>query len=180
MNRRNRRNVTALALLGALTLVSGCTLMDSEPSSERSYDPQPRAHQDVQKEVGDLSSRALDMTQVKGKVTDGGPATYPCGSDEEKKEGLRNVRHVWSVYGVDDDALDKGMQNLAAQLPGNGWKVVKNGPNENTESKQIEVLAVHEQTHTQLEAKRMDGSKGGETLIYFDVYSRCFKDTDAK
>ncbi|MFD9081065.1 hypothetical protein [Streptomyces erythrochromogenes] len=180
MIRRNTRTVTALALLGALALTAGCTSMDNEPSAQRSYDPQPRTHQEVEKEVGDLSSRTLDMTQVKGKVTEGGPATYPCGSDEEKKEGLRNVRHVWSVYGVDGDALDKGMQNLAAQLPGNGWKVVKNGPNENTESKRIEVLAVHEQTHTQLEAKRMDGSKGGENLINFAVYSRCFKDTDAK
>ncbi|MFG2990160.1 hypothetical protein ACGFZK_12880 [Streptomyces sp. NPDC048257] len=154
--------------------------MDDESSSKRTYDPQPRTHQEVEEEVGDLSSRALDMTQVKGKVTEGGPATYPCGTSEEKKQGLRNVRHVWSVYGVDHDTLDKGMKNLAAQLPENGWKVVKNGPNLNTESKRIEVLAVHEATHTQLEARWMDGSGGGENLINFAVYSRCFKDTDPK
>ncbi|MEU4356990.1 hypothetical protein [Streptomyces virginiae] len=178
MDRKNRYNVTALALLGALTLASGCTLMDSEPSAKRTYEPQPRAHRDVEKEVGDLSSRALDMTQVKGKVTDGGPATYPCGTSEEKKQGLRNVRHVWSVYGVDHDALDTGMKNLAAQLPQNGWKVVKNGPNENTKAKTPEVLAVHEASHTQLEAQWMDSSDGGENLINFAVYSRCFKDTE--
>ncbi|MFB7174932.1 hypothetical protein ACFCYM_29510 [Streptomyces sp. NPDC056254] len=146
--------------------------------SERSYTPQPRTHQEVEEEVGDLSSRALDMTQVKGKVTDVGPATYPCGTSEEKKQGLRNVRHVWSVYGVDHDTLDKGMKNLAAQLPQNGWQVVRNGPNAKTESKRIEVFAVHEQTRTQLEARWMDRSDGGEDLIHFAVYSRCFKDTD--
>ncbi|MFD6230482.1 hypothetical protein ACFWFZ_26970 [Streptomyces sp. NPDC060232] len=154
--------------------------MDNDSSTQRSYTPQPRAHQDVEEEVGDLSSRALDMTQVKGKVTDGGPATYPCGTSEEKKQGLRNVRHVWSVYGVDHDTLGKGMKNLAARLPENGWHIVRNGPNERTESKRIEVFAVHEQSHTQLEARWMDSSDGGENLINFAVYSRCFKDTDPK
>ncbi len=180
MNRRNRRNATALALLGALALASGCTLMDDESSSKRTYDPQPRTHPEVEKEVGDLSSRALDMTQVKGKVTEGGPATYPCGTSEEKKSGLRFVRHAWSVYGVDHDTLDKGMKNLAAQLPANGWKVVKNGPNPNTEARTPEVFAVHEATHTELEARWMDSSDGGENLINFAVSSRCFKDTDPK
>ncbi|MEU7730455.1 hypothetical protein AB0B78_35380 [Streptomyces sp. NPDC040724] len=154
--------------------------MDDETATTRTYDPQPRNHQDVEKEVGDLSSRALDMTQVKGKVTDGGPVTYPCGTSEEKKKGLRYVRHVWSVYGVDHDTLDKGMKSLAGQLPENGWKVVKNGPNPNTKAKTPEVFAVHETTHTQLEARWMDSSDGGENLINFAVYSRCFRDTDPK
>lgn len=173
---RSRHHVTALALLGALTLTAGCSFMDSE--TKREYDPQTRSHQEVEKEVGDLSSRVLDLSQVKGKVTEGGPVTYPCGTSEEKKEGLRSVRHVWSVYGVDHDTLGKGMQNLAAQLPANGWKVVKNGPNAGTRAKTPEVFAVHETTHTQLEASWMDGSDGGEDLINFSVYSRCFKDTD--
>ncbi|MEW2137893.1 hypothetical protein AB0892_15030 [Streptomyces sp. NPDC005409] len=154
--------------------------MDDETSTKRTYHPQPRNRQEMETEVGDLSSRALDMTQVKGKVTEGGPVTYPCGTSEEKKQGLRYVRHVWSVYGVDHDTLDKGMKNLAAQLPENGWKVVKNGPNPHTKAKTPEVFAVHEATHTQLEAQWLDSSDGGENLINFAVYSRCFKDTDPK
>ncbi|WP_404956885.1 hypothetical protein [Streptomyces sp. 147326] len=154
--------------------------MDDETSTQRKYDPQTRSHQEVEAEVGDLSSRALDLTQVKGKVTDMGPVTYPCGTSEEKKKGLRYVRHVWSVYGVDNDSLDKGMKSLGAQLPENGWKVVKNGPNTNTESKRIEVFAAHEATHTQLEATWLKGASGSEPLISFAVYSRCFRDTDPK
>lgn len=153
--------------------------MDNE--SKRSYDPQPRDSKEVEAEVGELSSRALDMTQVKGKVTEtGGPVTYPCGTSEEKKKGLRVVRHVWSLYGVDHDTLDKGMKSLAEKLPQNGWKVVKNGPNANTKAKTLEVFASHEKTHTQLEASWMDSSDGGENLIYFSVYSRCFRDTKAE
>ncbi|MFF8270208.1 hypothetical protein ACF059_22940 [Streptomyces sp. NPDC016562] len=152
--------------------------MDDE--TKRAYEPATRSHQEVEREVGDLSSRALDLTQVKGKVTDVGPVTYPCGTGEEKKKGLRYVRHVWSVYGVDNGTLDQGMKNLGAQLPENGWKVVKNGPNANTESKRIEVFAAHETTHTQLEATWLKGAGGGEPLISFAVYSRCFFDTDPK
>ncbi|MYT20037.1 hypothetical protein GTW69_07005 [Streptomyces sp. SID7760] len=170
--------VTAMALLGALTLTAGCSSADD--GSRRAYDPRPRSHQEVEKEVGDLSGKALDLTQVKGKVTEGGPVTHPCGTGGEKEKGLRSVRYVRSVYGVDHDTLGTGMRRLAEQLPANGWKVVKNGPNPHTKAKTPEVLAVHEATRTQLEASWMDASDGGENLINFSVYSRCFKDTDPR
>ncbi|GHE58388.1 hypothetical protein CP980_19265 [Streptomyces vinaceus] len=164
-----------MTLLGALTLTAGCSSADGTPQG--TYDPRSRSRQEVEKEVGDLSSGALGLTRINGKVTEGGPAVSPCGTSEEKK-GLRSVRHVWSVYGVDHDALGQGMRSLAVQLPANGWKVVKNGPNPHTKAKTPEVFAVHETTRTQLEASWMDGSDGGEELINFSVYSECFKDTD--
>ncbi|GHJ29022.1 hypothetical protein TPA0910_34550 [Streptomyces hygroscopicus subsp. sporocinereus] len=169
-----RKVYASLALLSALTLTVGCSSMDGN-SSGLEYEPQVRKSRAVEEEVGTLSSRLLEMLKIKGKVTDLAPMASSCQVDDDDTEKYRSVRHPWSMYDVDNNALEKGMDNLAEQLPKQGWRVVKDGPDE-SRNRNREILAVHTKTHTQMEATWMKGLDGHEPMISFAVYSRCFRD----
>ncbi|MFC9224622.1 hypothetical protein ACFT8W_28520 [Streptomyces hygroscopicus] len=169
-----RKVYASLALLSALTLTAGCSSMDGN-SSGLEYEPQVRKSRAVEEEVGTLSSRLLEMLKIKGKVTDLAPMASSCQVDDDDTEKYRSVRHPWSMYDVDNNALEKGMDNLAEQLPKRGWRVVKDGPDE-SRNRNREILAVHTKTHTQMEATWMKGLDGHEPMISFAVYSRCFRD----
>ncbi|WP_145987753.1 hypothetical protein [Streptomyces hygroscopicus] len=169
-----RKVYASLALLSALTLTAGCSSMDGN-SSGLEYEPQVRKSRAVEEEVGTLSSRLLEMLKIKGKVTDLAPMASSCQVDDDDTEKYRSVRHSWSMYDVDNNALEKGMDNLAEQLPKQGWRVVKDGPDE-SRNRNREILAVHTKTHTQMEATWMKGLDGHEPMISFAVYSRCFRD----
>ncbi|MGW2324497.1 hypothetical protein ACWC5C_01885 [Streptomyces sp. NPDC001700] len=169
-----RKVCTSLALLSALMLMVGCSSVD-EKSSGLDYEPQVRKSRAVEDEVGSLSSRLLEILKIKGKVTDLAPAASSCRVDDGDAKKYRSVRHPWSIYDVDNKTLEKGMNNLAAQLSQQGWRVVEDGP-DSSKNRNREILAVHTKTHTQMEATWMKGLDGHEPLISFAVYSRCFRD----
>ncbi|KUJ64262.1 hypothetical protein ACZ90_56725 [Streptomyces albus subsp. albus] len=132
----------------------------------------------MEKEIGSLSSRLLEMLHIKGKVTDLSPAAGPCEVGGLEGAEFRSVRHPWSLYGPDNSTLEKGMRNLVERLPRQGWKVVRNGP-DSSKNRNQEILAVHLRTHTQAEVTWMKGLDGHTPIISFAVYSRCFRDPDA-
>jgi hypothetical protein len=120
----------------------------------------------------------MGMLQVKGKATDLDPMAGPCdlSGDDTDTEGYRRVNHPWSVYGVDNSVLHTGMNNLADKLPKQGWKIVAHGPDA-SKNKNLEILAVHRATSTQLAVTWMKGLDGHEPLISIDLDSRCFRDS---
>ncbi|QKW08874.1 hypothetical protein HUT18_23340 [Streptomyces sp. NA04227] len=144
-------------------------------ASGMDYQPKSRPPQEVLTEVKSLSSGLYDILHVRGKTTAPGPMASNCKSDDNEEGSLQIVRHPWSLYGVNNASLQKGMSNLARELPKRGWKIVKNGPNR-SEARTLEILAVHMKTRTQMHAEWLRGLDAGtEPLIAFDVYSRCFK-----
>ncbi|MGK5628057.1 hypothetical protein [Streptomyces sp. URMC 123] len=146
-----------------------------EKLDPRTYDPKPRESGEVQEEIGALSSRVLEMTGIKGKVTDTGPLAGSCESGGADKKKYRMVTHPWSLYGVDNTVLEKGMDNLATELPKRGWEITKKGP-DSSKNRNLEIKAVHGQTYTLMEAVWMKGLDGHEAMIAFNLYSRCFLD----
>jgi hypothetical protein len=113
------------------------------------------------------------MTQVKGKITGGGTTEVSCNYDNDDDPN-REILNMWSLTGVDNPALGKAMANLAASLPEQGWKVVKNGPDRSL-SKSQEIQAVHMATKTRLDATWQKNLQRGNSAILFHVYSRCFR-----
>ncbi|WP_143052982.1 hypothetical protein [Streptomyces sp. 2112.3] len=158
--------------LGSLMLTVGCSTVKSD-SSGLDYDPEKRDSQQVVREVGTLSSRVLEMLNIKGKSTEPGPAAAPCDVPNGTSRTYQIVRHPWSLYGVENDALEKGMKNLRSALPNQGWKVVKYGK-DSSRNRNLEITAVHVKTHTQLEATWLKGLDGHTPLIEVTLYSRCF------
>ncbi|HEY8987125.1 MAG TPA: hypothetical protein VIU15_47100 [Streptomyces sp.] len=141
--------------------------MDKESSK-----PLPvRSSSTVEKEVSSLSSQVLDMFKVKGKVTEPGPYTSSCTDDGRK--GVW-VRHPWSVYGIDNSKLGEGFSNLKQALPGDGWKIVKDG-DDGSRNKNPEILAVHRKTNSQLEVRWLKGLDGNTPLLDVTLYSQCFQ-----
>lgn len=152
----------------------GCSSVDND-ANKLGYEPVVRDKREVEDEVGSLSSRVLEMLRVKGQVTEPGPMTNFCETGGDDTPRYRVVAHPWSLYGVDNNALGKGMDRLADQLPKKGWKVVRQGP-DSSKNRNLEIVAVHVTTHTHLEVTWMKGQDGHEPLISVDVTSRCFRD----
>ncbi|MFF9401780.1 hypothetical protein [Streptomyces sp. NPDC014744] len=165
-----------LTMAAGLVFIAGCS-STSEDDDVLGYEPKARATQEVKDEVGGLSSRVLEMLRVKGKATESGPAVSPCDSSSGAAKNTYRVRHPWSVYGVGNEVMAKGMENLREELPRQGWKIEKSGP-DGSENKNPEILAVHLKTRTQLEATWLKGQDGHEPLIEVSLYSRCFRATD--
>ncbi|MEV0277153.1 hypothetical protein AB0I22_12300 [Streptomyces sp. NPDC050610] len=170
-----RLNWASLALIGVLAFTVGCSAVH-EKSGNLGYEPQVRDGRKVEQEIGSLSSEVLEAFHVKGKVTEPGPAAGRCDVDGEDAEKYRNVRHPWSLHGLGNDVLGKGMDNLVERLPGKGWKIVERG-HDSSRNKNQRILAVHLKTHTQAEVTWMKGLDGHEPLIEVAVYSRCFRDS---
>ncbi len=115
------------------------------------------------------------MFGVKGEVTEPGAYTSHC-SDDDPSKGYW-VRHPWSLYGIDNSKLGEGFANLKESLPHNGWKIVFDG-HDSSRNKNLEVKAVHEKTHTQLDVTWMKGLDGNAPLLGVVIRSECFKKAD--
>ncbi|WP_333766570.1 hypothetical protein [Streptomyces sp. IBSBF 2435] len=163
-----RRGWRVVACASVLVLAAGCG-GGGTPARDAG---------DVRSEVAAQAGAVADMTHVTGKTTEGGP---PDGSptDTSCDDGRddspdREMLQMWSLYGVDNATLGKAMTNLAANLPEQGWKVVKNAP-DSSMNKNQEILAVHTATKAQLDATWRKGLDNHEPLITFNVYSQCFR-----
>ncbi|MFH8365778.1 hypothetical protein [Streptomyces sp. NPDC018031] len=159
--------------MSVVMLTGGCASVD-ETSSKRESEPEMRNSREVVDEVGRLSSRILEMTRVKAKVTEPGPYASTCpGSRYE--DDLRWVRHPWSMYGVDREILQKGWENLLQQLPEQGdWKVVRRG-RDKSRNRNLELYAVHVKTQTKLEVAWLSDPGGDKPLLEVTLYSRCYR-----
>ncbi|MGC5363293.1 hypothetical protein ACPXCE_16675 [Streptomyces sp. DT24] len=127
-------------------------------------------------EIASLSGKVLDMMGTNGKVTEPGPDVDPCDSDGSGSADHYRVRHPWSVYGVSNTVLEKGMTELSRELPRQGWKIEEEGK-DSSANRNLEILAVHPATHSQLEVTWLKGLDGHASLIEVSLYSRCFRVT---
>ncbi|WP_327287953.1 hypothetical protein [Streptomyces sp. NBC_01198] len=144
----------------------------NDASVRLGYQPRLLSARDVKVQVSELSSAVLDMVQVKGRVSEGGPMELPWDQGEDP-DAFHNVTHLWSLRGVDESALEGGMAALAQRLPENGWHVVRNGP-DSSRNRNQEILATHLATHIQLEATFEPNTDLGDPRISFSLYSRFF------
>ncbi|MFC5722739.1 hypothetical protein ACFP1Z_21455 [Streptomyces gamaensis] len=133
---------------------------------------------DAEKQVSDLSSRLLDMTQLRGEVTQGGPAV----STGDDGKGRYSVHHYWSIWKLSPSELEQGFQRLREELPKQGIRVTHYGP-ANSEARQLEINAEDEKTHSSvsvellLRSLRPQDSPGAskEDLISFSVVSPVYR-----
>lgn len=102
--------------------ILGCGAMSENPSDTTT--PPKRQVIDPDKaeaKAQRISSMLLDVTGIKGKVTPSGPRVMTSG----QHPGNYYVRHSWSIWGVSEGQLKKGMKKLHAELPNHGWKIGK-------------------------------------------------------
>ncbi|MCP9987004.1 hypothetical protein LUX01_10125 [Streptomyces sudanensis] len=150
-------------MLSALT--AGCANTKGLDYTPVRMDPGP-----ARVKAKEVSSRLLEMTGVKGKVTEPGPGISRC---DEYGDDLFSTSHPWSVYGLTDDQVDAGMRNLRKTLGTNGWKITKDGkaPSKNQDP---EIYAENKSEQFALHVTAYkDG--GDQTMLHFKVVSACFR-----
>ncbi|MCS0639299.1 hypothetical protein NX801_27405 [Streptomyces sp. LP05-1] len=122
----------------------------------------------------EVSSRLLEMTGVKGKVTEPGPRVSRC---YEYGDDLFSTTHPWSVYGLTDEQVDTGMANLRKALKENGWTITKDGKaNSKAQSPEIYAENKAEQFAMNVTALKHEGP---DTMLNFSVVSACYRAASA-
>ncbi|CAG7642183.1 hypothetical protein [Actinacidiphila bryophytorum] len=158
----------AAAVAGGLALAAGC---GGSGTPERDAAT-------VRSEVMTQSAAVMNAAHVTGQQVGAfpprsTPTDLSCDDGDDDSPD-RVLSQMWSVHSKDNTALGKGMANLAARLPGQGWKIVRNGP-DSSMSKNQEILATHLATKIQMDVTWEKNLKYGDPLIQFAVSSPCFR-----
>ncbi|GAA2470117.1 hypothetical protein GCM10010406_02040 [Streptomyces thermolineatus] len=167
--RASGRSGVVLAVLVILALcVMGCGKMD-----ELGYEPEVRDVDVARRDIKEVSSRILDAMALEGgKVTPYGARVSICEPDPEH---LYVMRHPWSVSGVPNAELERGMENLRERLPGLGWRITKYGE-ANSKAKDLEIRAEHTEKPYNVSITWAKNVAAGGSLISVHVNSAvCFR-----
>lgn len=121
------------------------------------------------------SSRILEILDVKGKVTETGAMTSRCsdyGSDEE----VYRARHPWSIYKAPFADMQKGMDRLRAELPKDGWKIVRDGM-DSSKANSPQIVAESKSGEFAVDVRLHKASKVGNApdLLEVTVESACYR-----
>ncbi|MEU5422524.1 hypothetical protein ACFY1P_22645 [Streptomyces sp. NPDC001407] len=151
---------------------------EARETSAASEDVQMMHPKDAGALVSRLSSAVLDVTQLRGEVTPGGPAAVSF----DQSDGNYSMQHDWSIWKLSPDELTQGFQRLREGLPKNGWRVTHYGP-ANSKARQLEIEAVHEKDGVSLSAEllirstRQGGAAGASKtdLIKFAMVSPTYR-----
>ncbi|GAA4902044.1 hypothetical protein GCM10023237_21710 [Streptomyces coeruleoprunus] len=129
----------------------------------------------MQDETEKTSSRILDMLGVKGEVTQPGSMILAC-SGYESGEKVNRARHPWSLYKVPYADLEKAMDRLRAELPKNGWTIVKDGVTE-SQAKRPQVVAESEGREFAVDVRlhKADPARNQSAFMEVTVESACFR-----
>ncbi|MFE2977838.1 hypothetical protein [Streptomyces sp. NPDC059258] len=159
-------NKTRKAAAGAILLcsiLSGCSGMN-----ENSADAPVRASSEVQDEVEKISSSILEILSLKAKMTEAGAMISPC------EEGTYRAHHPWGVYGPPAKDLGEAMDRLRSQLPKNGWKIVKDGPDD-SQGKSPQIVADSADGKFSVDARFHDRQSDDPAQLEITVQSACFR-----
>lgn len=137
---KSRTRTSALAVLLALTIPTGCSMSDDKADDDIPFagTSTSRAAADSMKEV---SSGLYELIGVKGKASDGRPGVMDC-SGKDTKTHFR-IFHPWSFYPASASDLDRAMEHLKEELPKHGWEIVAYGP-DNSRNRNIKMIADHD------------------------------------
>lgn len=129
----------------------------------------------VKADVKGVSSRILEILDVKGTVTETGSMTAPC-SDSDSAEEVVHESHPWSVYKAPFADMQKGMDRLRVELPKDGWKIVKDGV-DRSESKSPQIIAESKGREFMIDVRLHRASKVGNypPMLEITVDSACYR-----
>ncbi|MEU2449805.1 hypothetical protein ABZ605_07075 [Streptomyces sp. NPDC012765] len=142
---------------------------------ELNYEPARMDPGPARTKTKQVSSRLLEMTGVKGKVSEPGPSVSRCS---EYGEDLFATEHPWSVYEISDAQVEEGMQNLRKALGENGWKITKDGQ-ANSQAQDPEIYAENKAEQFDVHVTGRRKTETGQSMLLFKVVSACFRATSA-
>ncbi|MBR7672159.1 hypothetical protein [Streptomyces daliensis] len=148
--------------------------MNSSEDPKESEPVAARSVEDADEETKEVSSRILDIIDLKGKVSEPGPGVNSCeGRDTEK---FYKMIHPWSLTGAENGELRQAMTRLREKLPKEGWKIVAYGRN-SSRAKSLELTADnHEKKFgVNVELWEEKESSGKKPKLVVSVISACYQ-----
>ncbi len=129
----------------------------------------------VERSVEKTSSRILEILALKGKVTESGAMTSRC-SDHELDEEVYRARHPWSIYQVPFADMQKAVDRLRAELPKEGWEIVKDGV-DGSAGKSPQIIAESKGAEFAIDVRLYKASEVGNApdLLKVSVESACYR-----
>ncbi|MFB7912595.1 hypothetical protein [Streptomyces sp. NPDC056061] len=129
----------------------------------------------VKASVEKTSSRILEILGVKGKVTDTGAMTSRC-SDYDADEDVYRARHPWSIYKAPFAEMQRGMDRLRVELPKDGWKIIRDGP-DGSKAESPQIVAESRGSEFAVDIRLHRASKVGNApdLLEVTVESACYR-----
>ncbi|MFJ8250134.1 hypothetical protein [Streptomyces sp. NPDC094466] len=161
MTSKTRRAAACVIIF--CTLLSGCSGMN-----ESSADAPVRASSEVQDEVEKVSSSILEILSLRAKTTEAGAMISPC------EEGTFRAHHPWGVYGPPAEKLEEAMGRLRSQLPKEGWKIVKDGPDD-SQGRSPQIVADSADGKFSVDARFHGKQSDAPAQLEVTVQSACFR-----
>ncbi|MFE1346345.1 hypothetical protein [Streptomyces sp. NPDC058757] len=129
----------------------------------------------VRQDVERASSQVMDMLALKGKTTGAGAAVAPCGG-YDADEGVYRARHPWSLYGVPFADMEKAVERLRAELPKNGWTIVKDGV-DSSKARSPQIVAESNGRAFSVDVRLQKAGDTGNAPAFIEVTveSACYK-----
>ncbi|MDN3060659.1 MULTISPECIES: hypothetical protein [Streptomyces] len=137
------------------------------------YKPTKLDTDEARQRTREVSSRLLEMINVKGKVTEPGPRIARCDDEPDAKD-LYVARHPWSIYDLSEEEVTRGMENLRKGLPEHGWKILKDGK-ANSKAQDPEILAENTEEKFAANFTALKKTASGDTMIKVTVVSACHR-----
>lgn len=137
------------------------------------YEPTKLEVDAARQKTKSVSSALLELIDLKGKVTEPGPGIARC-EDAPDSENLYIARHPWSVYGLSEEQVQQGMENLRKELPQHGWKIIKDGK-ARSKDQDPEILAENKKEKFAANFTGLKKTASGDTMINVTVVSACYR-----
>ncbi|MFI5677773.1 hypothetical protein [Streptomyces cellulosae] len=170
---KTKLSAYVLAVPLSLTTLTGCSMTDNDS------DEVPFAGTSTSRQASDametVSSGIYDLIGVKGKASDSRPGVMDC-SGKDPKTHFR-IFHPWSFYPASASDLDEAMDRLKEELPKNGWKIAKYGP-DTSKNKNITLTADNDKKKAGVNIVKR--SKNEPPKLSLTVVSGCYKVPDGE
>ncbi|WP_340557642.1 hypothetical protein [Streptomyces sp. GSL17-111] len=126
---------------------------------------------EILEKISTTSSELLDMTALKGKVSEPGPGLTRC-SDRDPSRFFK-VRHTWNLSGPPIEDLSASLDTVRKTLPKQGWVIESYGPNKSQE-RSLTLVANHSKKKVGLNIQLWEeNASNGRPLLLFSLTSAC-------
>ncbi|MET9773001.1 hypothetical protein ABZ023_01890 [Streptomyces sp. NPDC006367] len=149
--------------------------MNSSKESDGIPSAGTSSSQDAAQETQKVSSELYDLISVKGKASDSSPGVLSCGGKDREK--YFRIFHPWSFYPASSSELDDALEQLHANLPKHGWKVVEYGP-DTSMNKNISLTADNDEKKHSVNVSHR--AKNNPPKLAFFVISGCYQIPDGE
>lgn len=150
----------------------------AKPSKVRrlcGYTPEVREVRRAEDEANQISSRLLDAMGIPGTPSTLPAAAGPCSAVDPDFTTYYTVDHPWALWEADADDFDTAMENLRSRLPGMGWRITKDGP-QNSMARNLEIVAVHTASGHRVAIESLKTRSGDlKPQISVTLISPCYK-----